>query len=347
MSTLFAPSAPAQRPGWLYRLRHPREGWQLWREEVRETRQALSKSEHRLLNGEKVKGRFVQMTYWGIALGFLVACIPAGFYFGFFEVYWHMPFAWFGVHGGGSLKPWWDGLFGGSPTWALYRHATFRDIPEPVFAFLAVGTFLAKPPKEGFKPAGTRQILIAPLVVVLMVFALGALSVWLVNFAGPVAWHAWVSAQGHPDWKLEHSAWLGRWSVGVLLPGYLIKRAVQAYWAPVGATLQGFLVDAAVDRKQSIANACGVSPETAVEFDSTGWHIIPFFIRLPLVPPVIRERFAHMWRENDAVSVRNLHGRVIAVILFWALVLLAIGFIGHYLIGSLHLYVPYFSHPAP
>lgn len=308
---------------------------------VHRLRQALAKPEHKLLTGENVRFRFVQMTVWGIAAGFVGACVIAGVYFGLFEVSWHMPFGWFGVHGSFTLKSWWDGLFGGTPVWAAFRHAAFRDIPEPVFALLAVQTLLAK--DKGIPPVSTRKIIVAPVVIVFATFAMGALSVWLVDFALPALWHWAVSAQGHPDWKLEHSAWLGRWSVGVLLPAFIIKRIVQTYWAPIGATLQGFMLDISIDRKQSIANDCGVSPMKAVEFDQKGWHLIPWMVRLPLTPPVFRERFAKMWRANDDISVHNAHSRVIAVIIMVAFVLFVIGFIGHYLIGSAGIHVPYFS----
>lgn len=340
MSTM---SVRTQEDSLAYKLRHPREAFQSWRAEAHATRQALGKSEHRLLTGENVRGRFIQMTYWGIAAGFVGACIIAGIYFDLLQVPWHMPFGWFGVHGSGSLKSWWDGLFGGSPVWAAFRHAAFRDIPEPVFALMAVQTLLAKPYKG--PPVSTRRIIVSPVVIILATFALGALSVWLVNFALPDLWHWAVSAQGHPDWKLEHSAWLGRWSVGVLLPGFIINRIMRAYWAPVGATFQEFLNDVAIDRKQAIAQDCGVTPEQAVEFDRKGWHIIPLFIRLPLTPPVFRERFADMWRTNTEVSVRGTHNRVIAAVVLVAFVLFVTGFIGHYLIGSAHLAVPYFANP--
>jgi len=337
-----APEAD-DRLGWVYRLRHPREAWQLWRGDARTAREALVKPEHKLLTGENVRFRFVQMTYWGIAAGFVGACAIAGVYFGLFEVYWHMPFGWFGVHGGGSLKTWWDGLFSG-PVWPAFRHAAFRDIPEPVFALLAVQTLLAK---DKYKPVSTRRVIVSPVVIVFATFALGALSVWLVDFALPDLWHWAVSAQGHPHWKLEHSAWLGRWSAGVILPAFIIKRVVQAYWAPVGATLQGGLLDRSIDRKQSIVSDCGVSPATAVEFDLKGWHIIPWVIRLPLTPPVMRERFSKLWRSNTEVSVRNAHGRAVAFVCAVVFVLVVIGFIGHYLVGSAGIAVPYFSAVPP
>lgn len=336
--TAIGTQAP-ERASW---LRNPREAWRLWREEARSTRQALARPEHKLLTGQNVRFRFAQMTVWGIAAGFVGACVIAGIYFGLFEVYWHMPDGWFGVHGGGTLKGWWDGLFPGS-VWPAFRHAAFRDIPEPVFALMAVQTLLAKPPKAGTQSASTRRIIISPPVIVLATFALGALSVWLVDFAFPDVWHWFAVWRHHPHWKLEHSAWLGRWSLGVLVPGFVINRIMRAYWAPVGATLQGFLLDISIDRKQAIANACGVAPMTAVEYDLKGWHIIPFFVRLPLSPPVIRERFAAQWRENREVSVHNLHGRVIAVLVAVAFILFVIGFIGHYLIGSAGIAVPYFS----
>jgi hypothetical protein len=229
--------------------------------------------------------------------------------------------------------------------WPAFRHAAFRDIPEPALALMAVQTLLAP---DKYEPVSTRRIIVSPLVVIFATFALGALSVWLVDFAFPDLWHWAVSAQGHPGDKLEHSAWMGRWSLGVIIPGFVISRLLRLYWAPVGATLQGFILDSIIDRKQVIVRKCdGLTPAKAVEYDRNGWHIIPWAIRLPLTPPVFRERFAKLWFANAVVSVRNARGRLIAVIVFGALALFVIGFIGHYLIGSAHVAVPYFSATAP
>lgn len=333
---------PEADGGLLYKLRHPREAWRSWRAEARTAREALVRPEHKLITGENVRFRFAQMTVWGIAAGFVGACAIAGIYFGGLQVYWHMPLGLFGVHGGFTAKGWWDNLFPGS-VWPAFRHAAFRDIPEPVFALMAVQTLLAKPPRDDARPVSTGRIIISPVVIVFATFALGALSVWLVDFALPDVWHWAVSAQGHPDWKLEHSAWMGRWSLGVLIPGFIINRIMRVYWAPVGATLQGYLLDRTIDRKQAIVRDCGVAPMTAVEFDRKGWHIIPWIIRLPLTPPVMRERFAKQWRSNTSVSVRNAYGRVIACLCLVVFLLVAVGFIGHYLIGSAGIAVPYFS----
>jgi hypothetical protein len=338
---MTALQVPQQAPedGLLYKLRHPGQAWRAWREEAKEARQALIRPEHKLLTGEDVRFRFGQMTIWGIAAGFVGACAIAGVYFALFETYWHMPFGLFGVHGGGSLKGWWDNLFSG-PVWPAFRHAAFRDIPEPVFALMAVQTLLAR---DKYEPVSTRRIIVSPVVIVFATFALGALSVWLVDFAFPDLWHWAVTAQGHPSWRLDHTAWLGRWSLGVLIPGLIINRILRLYWAPVGATLQGYLLDRTIDRKQGIVRDCGVEPMTAVEFDRKGWHIIPWIIRLPLTPPVMRERFAKLWRSNAKISVHNAHGRVTGFIIAVVFVLVVIGFIGHYLIGSAGIHVPYFS----
>lgn len=300
---------------------------------------ALGKSEALLLTGGRVRLRFAQSALWSAVAGFLGASFIAGLYFGLFQVNWY-------VHLGGVrfelfyLKHGWDNLFP-YDWWALYRHAAFRDIPEPAFAAMAVKTLLASRRWWSVRVSNLR-VVTSPFVVIGLTLALGVLGVWLIDFALPAAWAGVASAVGHPGFKVS-ARFLGTLSVPQLALGFIIGQVVHRYWAPVGATLQGASLDRVVDRRQAIAARADVTPERAVEIDNAGWHITPAWVRLPLSPPVIRERFAEMWRGNASVEVRQGHGKVIALATALAVLVTLLGLAGHYYVGSLGHSIPYIA----
>lgn len=248
-----------------------------------------------LPDGRQIKFRSAQMLLWSVVAGFVGAGFIAGLYFGILQVNWGI--FW--------LKPWWDGLFNGSSTWAVYRHTAFRDIPEPAFATMGVMTLLAKP-KYWDKRVGTARLALTPLLIIVLTFALGIFGTWLLNFAF-----------GHPvlTW---HSA-------GDLILGFLIGRILHATWAPVGATFQGQALE---NRADAAANRGRV----------------PAWVWLPVMPPVIRERFSSMYKASRKVT-GNLfqanHGpwRKVLVITMLAVFTLitVIGLLGHYYAGTGHV----------
>jgi hypothetical protein len=216
------------------------------------------------VNGKVIRFRTGQMLGWSVVAGFAGACFVAGLYFLLLQVNWH-------VNIGGvkfqvfNLKPWWDGLFS-SKSWPLYRHG-LRDLGEPAAATIGIMTLLAKP-KWWAVRLGTWRLAAAPVELAVIAVALITGGIWLLDFGLPQAWHALLGTYRvtGPDW-LAHSSWEN------LLLGFLIGRVLHRTWAPVGATLQGYRVDAAVDR----ALVTGRSP---------------LWVGLPVVPPVIRERFS-------------------------------------------------------
>lgn len=341
--------------GLLERLPGHREGRQAIADvaSVREDLQAMRKSDATLLSGQPVKGRFAQNLAWSVPMGLLAALVPAGLYFGVLEVHWYIWIGSFHVELF-DFKQGWDNLIR-YDWWKLYRHAAFRDLAEPAAASMAVKTILASRKWWGKPAASSLRIVTAPLVVVFLIVALGVAGTWVINFSGPWAWEHVTSALGHPGFKVS-AHFLGKLSVPQLVLGLLvIGPIVHRYWAPVGATLQGFIIDRSVDRRQAIVQRAqvmtGMADEHVLKVDSAGWHIVPLWERKPLVPPPVRERFAYGWRHNAEVSQRKAMGRwqrrlfIAAVVLVIAVIvlLMALGFIGHYWVGVLHHSVPYFA----
>lgn len=332
MSAVEAP-AP-ERPGRL-RFLHRRVTGQVG-SDVTAAATALTRARAKLLSGEYVRLRFEQMLLWSVVAGLIGAQFVFGLYDGITQVNWY-------VHVGPVnvqlfyLKPSWDANCFGfvhSGNWSLYRHLAFRDIAGPAFATMAVQTLLSKP-KWWDKRVGTVRIVTAPLVIIALTFALGVLGVWLAFFGLPDAWHYLFGSYVVPG-----TAWLGRLSVAELLLGFIIGRILHRYWAPIGATLQGGGLDRSVDRWQDKIARAGMSLEDAVKYSNAGLHILPAWQRRPLAPPVLRERFALMWRDNTEVHVRNGHGRVILAVSVLGVLIILLGFVGHYWAGAGHT-VPY------
>lgn len=274
-----------------------------------------------LLPGTMVRFRFIQSTAWATVAGLLGACFIAGLYWLLLQQHWYVHLGTFN-HGSG-LKSQWDTLFTAS-SWPDYRHA-LRDLGEPAVAVMGVRTLLAKPGYWNVR-VGRARLLIAPLVLLAILVALAAGGTWLLDFGGPAAWAHLATVAGHPGFNLDGAfAWAGRASLGHLALGFVIGQALHRYWAPIGATLQGFLIDRAVDR----AKAPGGT--------------IPLWEKLPLAPPVLRERFAREWREDDAaVTLGRAHRRAITDAVVLITVITVVGAIAKFWIAHGHAF-PYLA----
>lgn len=257
--------------------------------------QAVKQPKHVALpGGHHIHLRREQMILWSVIAGFLGAGFIAGLYFGILEVNWHL--FW--------LKPWWDGLFK-QAWWPTYRHTAFRDIPEPAFATMGVMTLIAKQ-KYWDKPVGNIRLAATPLLVIVLTFALGVAGTWLLNYGLPAA------ARSDLAW---HSA-------GDLILGFAIGRVMHVLWAPVGATIQGRLLEGSADK-------------------ASARHHVPAWVRYPLAPPVMRERFAHLYAKSrqvtgNAFTSSTWRRYLIAVMVLVFIVVTVIGLLGHYYAGTGH-----------
>lgn len=254
-----------------------------------------------LPSGRTIRCRREQMILWGVIAGFIGAAFIAGLYFGILEVNWHI--FW--------LKPGWDGLFK-QGWWPTYRHTAFRDIPEPAFATLGVYTMLAKP-KYWSKKVATWRIAATPPAVILATLALGVLGTYLLYLA---------------PWAHNHqfAAVVTFHSFGNLLLGFAIGHLMRYLWLPVGATIQGRMMEASADKWSA-------KPGKAV----------PVWVKYPLTPPVIRERFTDKLYASNAVK-GNLYDHsdarrwlITAMVVVFVLVTV-IGVIGHYYVGTGHVF---------
>jgi len=252
-----------------------------------------------LLSGKEVHLRFIQSAMWSTVAGVLGASFVAGLYYLILQQYWHVP----GTAHGASLKAWWDGGMGWihSGNWAVYRHG-IRDLCEPAFAIMAVRTLLASP-KHWDDRVGTARLIIAPVVLMAAAVGMAIGGVWLLNFSGMPAF----------------------WGSQLVL-GIVISQVLHRWWAPVGATLQGFVLDRSVDV------ARGGSLLTRPH--------VPLWETYPLSPPVMRERFAMKYRNDTTIEARGTH-RLVMTLLVAVLILVTVaGVLAKFLIAK-GVYVPY------
>lgn len=264
---------------------------------LRRTHDTLAKppAEARILpNGQPVRLRFIQSLIWTAVAGVLGACFIAGLYYLVLEQHWYIHAGRF--NHGSSLKLWWDNGMGWitSGAWPLYRHG-LRDLGEPAAATMAVRTLLAKA-KYWDVRVSTLRLVTAPLVLLAITLGMALGGIWLLDFGGPAAWAHIFTALHRPGYKL-HLGFLATVSAGNLFLGFIIGQVLHRFWAPVGATLQGSMLDRAVDRAESHGR-------------------IPVWVRMPLSPPVIRERFATMYCQALPEQPGRTHRVVLSVAIF-------------------------------
>ena len=276
-----------------------------------------------LLTGKTVRFRAAQTLLWSVIAGLFFVQVVYGLYDAVLQV------AWWPGH---SLKAAWDtngfGLVH-SGNWPLYRHLSFRDTAGPALATMGIVTVTAKR-KYWDVPVSTLRMVTAPLVIIVLTFALGTLGVYLVFFGLPDAWHHLLGSRTVPGTR-----WLGYLSAGQILIGVVTAKILHRYWAPVGAALQGSFLDWQVDRWQAKAVRAGMSAGQAA-----ARGMIPAVERLPLAPPAARERLAQMWRDNTGLRRRRTRKLAAAGAVTLLVLLALLGAVGHYAAGH-GIAVPY------
>jgi hypothetical protein len=302
-----------------------------------------TRQKHPLVNGKPIHFRWLQMLLWSVAVAACAAALVAGMYFNILEVAWRIMIGPVHLHIF-YLKHGWDDLVH-NPSWTYFRHG-YRNDGEPALATIIVLSFLAKP-KMWSKKCGPIRLALSPLLLVAAAFVLITGAVWLQYFGLPDAWAHIAAAVGHRGYHAPLNA--TEMKLGAVLEtvlfGFIIGRVLHIIWQPVGAHIQGAFVDRAVDR-----------------YWKKGGGTLPAAIRYPLLPPVVRERFAEIVAEDQASGEAAtmmkqhhtpakrgvLHG-VMRVLYVVGMILVAYfvvtGFIAHFWIGTGHSF-PYLAPAA-
>lgn len=260
-----------------------------------------------MANGKPARFRFVQNILGRAMVAFFAAALVAGLYFNITQVRW----------GPVYLKPGWDGLFT-SPMWEFYRHG-YRDQGEPLYAFLFVGTIVAAQKTWSHRAGWLRMTVSMPLLLIMSIAGITG-GIYVLYVLLPK-----LPGIGDPP---NHFILLG----GTLLMGFILGKLIQPIWVPVGATINGWLMDRSVDRYE------------IRRMHDTGAPI-PFWVRHWWSAPLqMRERWVWQREHNAEITARKrlpLWLRIPARVLTAACGLLVVylvvtGIIAHFWIGAGH-----------
>src|SRR5260221_1407883 len=123
---------------------------------------------------------------------------------------------------------------------------------------------------------GAFRLATAPLMIIIAALPLVVAGIWVINFGGPWLWHHTLHHRvlhvsvAIPSWL---ATYLSTWNWQPLLIGVLAGLVVHRLYRPIGNTVQLFFIEIAVTRTRATGT-------------------IPAWVRHPLTPPVIRERFS-------------------------------------------------------
>jgi hypothetical protein len=256
---------------------------------------------HIKVNGHRIRLRLVQQLLWSFAAATAGAYIISALYYLITQVHWTS-----GGHTVLYLKPGWDGLLK-TAWWPLARH-DLRDVYEGVLATLLVKSLMANWKRKNLDEVGALRLITAPLLIIGAALPIVLLGIWVVNFAGPWVWHHTV---GHrvvhlavhlPSWL---DTYLSTWNWQPLLIGIIAGLVVHRLYRPVGNTVQLYFIERAVNR----ARATGSTP---------------VWVRHPLTPPVVRERFAWIMESDLPVERHGAWVRIVTPAMTAIFILLAI-----------------------
>jgi hypothetical protein len=256
---------------------------------------------HIKVNGHRIHLRPVQQLLWSFAAATAGAYIISALYYLITQVDWTS-----GGHTLLYLKPGWDGLLK-TGWWPVARH-DLRDVYEGVLATLLVKSLMANWKRKNLDEVGAFRLITAPLLVIGAALPIVLVGIWVVNFAGPWVWH---HTAGHrvvhlavhlPSWL---DTYLSTWNWQPLIIGIIAGLVVHRLYRPIGNTVQLYFIERAVNR----ARATGSTP---------AW------VRYPLTPPVVRERFAWMIENDIQVEKHGAWVKIVTPVMTAFFILLAL-----------------------
>jgi hypothetical protein len=258
---------------------------------------------HIEVNGRRIHLRLVQQLIWSFVAATAGAYIISALYYLITQVDWTS-----GGHTIFWLKPQWDGLFK-TAWWPVARH-DIRDVYEGALATLFVKSLMANWKKAHSERVGAFRLITAPLLIIVAALPIVVAGVWVINFAGPWLWH---HAFHHRVLHLSPPSWLPSWLATFLstwnwqpvLIGIITGLVVHRLYRPIGNTVQLFFISRGVTKARATGR-------------------IPVWVRHPITPPVVRERFMWMLDNNVPVEKHGAWITVIAPIMTVILVLLAL-----------------------
>ncbi len=251
------------------------------------------------VNGTPIRFRLVQQVVWSFLAANAGALVISAIYYIFLQLNWHV-----GGHEILYLKPDWDHLFS-FQGWDQDRH-DIRDVYEALLATLFVKSLLANWRKGGWHAPGW-YVAISPLLIVVVAAPFVILGVFLIDHAGPWAWHRGLGHRvlHNPVHFPPRLDWLGTYLAGFpwqpIVIGVLAGLVVHRVYAPAGRTVQLYFTGRAVDRARDAYRDGETDPTRHLP-------------RWPW-PPVIRERAWWLWETGQPVPDRtaNITGAVALV----------------------------------
>jgi hypothetical protein len=276
------------------------------------TTQELVPPKHILVNGRRIRLRWLQQLIWLFLAANVGALIISALYYLFIELRWHV-----GGHTFLYLKHDWDNLFT-FRGWAADRHDV-RDVYEAVLATLFVRSLLANWRKHD-RRAPAWYVAISPIVIVIVAFPIVVAGILLINYGLPDVWHALFAHHvvHNPVHLPRTVTWLGTYLSGYpwqpFVIGVLAGLVVHRVYAPVGNTVQLYFIGRSVDRTRDAIAAGEDNPRRHLPH----W---PW-------PPVIRERAA--WIMDNDLPVPNRTRDIRLAVQILTVVLAALAIYGAY-----------------
>lgn len=256
---------------------------------------------HIKVNGHRIHLRLVQQLIWSFAAATAGAYVISAVYYLITQVDWtsngHTIF---------YLKPQWDGLIHAS-WWPVARH-DIRDVYEGALATLFVKSLMANWKKAQGEEVGAFRLVTAPLLIIIAALPVVIAGIWVINFAGPWLWHHLFHhhvlhlSVVLPRWL---ATYLSTWTWQPVLIGVIAGLVVHRLYRPIGNTVQLFFISIAVSRARATGR-------------------IPVWVRRPLTPPVIRERFAWMMENDVPVEKHGIWIKIVTPVMSVILVALAV-----------------------